>query len=110
MTAWIAAALALPGLVALSLAMERHQEQVFGRTLSARATWAARLAGVALLASSLAICALHWQASVAVAAFLSVLSGAALAVGLGLSYLPRRMPGLALGVLVAGLAAIVLHH
>jgi hypothetical protein len=108
MNAWIAGALALPAFTALSLAMERHQEQVFGRTLARRASRSWRVAGVALLALSLACCAAaDWSGAVAVTAWLGLLSFAALLTGWMLAYLPRqllRLAGAALGM--AALIAI----
>jgi len=108
MNAWIAGALALPAFAALSLAMERHQEQVFGRTLARRASRSWRAGGVALLALSLACCAAAgWSGAVAVTAWMGLLTFGALLTGWMLAYLPRqllRVAGAALGV--ATLAAI----
>ncbi|MFT3721491.1 DUF3325 domain-containing protein [Pseudorhodoferax sp.] len=105
MTAWIAWAFGLPGFAALSLAMERHQLQVFDRPLGRGAAWAARLAGIALLLVALAWCATAWHGAVAAVAWLGVLSFAALPVGLLLTYRPRRLPLLAAVVLAAGVLA-----
>ncbi|MCD2511881.1 DUF3325 domain-containing protein [Comamonas endophytica] len=92
MSAWIAGALALPAFTALSLAMERHQEQVFGRALVLRASVIWRLAGIALLSLSLACClAAGWSGAVAVTAWLGMLSFAALLTGWMLSYMPRHL-------------------
>lgn len=102
MSAWIAVALALPAFTALSLAMERHQEQIFGRALAMDASVAWRLIGIALLALSLASCATAgWSGAVAVTAWIGVLTFGALLTGWMLTYVPRhlmRIAGVSLGV------------
>lgn len=95
MTTWIAWLLAFPAFAALSLAMDAHHERVLGTTVLPRAQWLWRSAGVALLLASLAICWRHWSASVAVAAWLGVLTLAALAVVLLLTYAAPRLRWLA---------------
>lgn len=107
MSAWIPVALALPAFTALSLAMERHQEQVFGRALAVDASVAWRLIGIALLALALASCVLSgWSGAVAVTAWIGVLTFGALMTGWLLTYAPRhllRIAGASLGA-----AALVL--
>lgn len=102
MNAWIAMALALPAFTALSLAMERHQEQVLGRTLAVGANVAWRLVGIALLVLSLARCvASGWSGAVAATAWIGVLTFGALLTGWMLTYAPRQLPrvaGLSLGL------------
>lgn len=109
MSAWIAGALALPAFTALSLAMERHQDQVFGRTLATKASVAWRLAGIALLSLSLAAClASGWSGAVAATAWFGVLTVGAILTGWILAYVPRhllRMAGASLAV--AALALVV---
>lgn len=109
MSAWIPVALALPAFTSLSLAMERHQEQVFGRALAERASVAWRMSGIALLALSLASCVLSgWSGAVAVTAFIGVLTFAALATGWLLTYAPRqllRIAGASLGGAALAFAA-----
>lgn len=109
MTAWMAWAISLPGFAALSLAMERHQQQVLGRALGPRATLALRAVGLVLLALALAVCGLQWRWPVATVAWLGVLSFAAVAVGLMLSYRPRGLPPLALGCAAIGATAWLLR-
>ena len=104
MSAWIAFGLGLPAFAALSFAMERHQEQAFGRPLAPRAGHAWRIAGVLLLGLSLAVCVAQWQWSVGIAAWLGVLSLAAVSVGLTLTYGPRRLVPLGAVALAAGAA------
>ena len=106
MSAWIAGALALPAFTALSLAMERHQDQVLGRTLPMNATLTWRLAGTALLGLSLASClASGWSAAVATAAWFGVLSASAMLTGALLTYVPRHLPRLAGASLAVGALA-----
>ena len=96
MSAWIAGALALPAFTALSLAMERHQEQVLGRTLPVNATLTWRLAGMALLGLSLSSClASGWSVAVATAAWFGVLTASAMLTGALLTYVPRHLLRLA---------------
>ncbi len=108
MNTWIALALGLLGFSALSLAMERHQEQVCGRALHRRAALAWRMAGALLLALSLGVCAAAWDWSVAIAAWLGLLTFAALAVGLTLAYAPRWLPPLGGMTLTASAVAWML--
>ncbi|MDA7417421.1 DUF3325 domain-containing protein [Xenophilus arseniciresistens] len=51
----IAALMCVPGFAALALAMERHQEDVFGAALAAGRTRALRVAGWALLLLALVL-------------------------------------------------------
>ena len=55
MSAWIAVALALPAFTALSLAMERHQEDLFGRPMVPATARSLRIAGWATLLLALAV-------------------------------------------------------
>ena len=106
MSAWIAGALALPAFCALSLAMERHQDQVFGRALEIKTSIIWRLAGLALLGLSLASClASGWGAAVATAAWFGVLSASAILTGALLTYVPRHLLRLAGASLAVGALA-----
>ena len=108
MSALTAAALGFIGLAALASVMDRHQDTLFGRALPATARALLRLGGAACIVAALAACWLAWSPSVAIAAWLGVLTLAASAVGLTLSYAPARMPwacGLALLALSAGVAS-----
>lgn len=107
MSAWIAGALALPAFIALSLAMDRHQDQVFGRALPVNTTVAWHLTGVALLGLSLASClASGWSGAVAVTAWVGLLTLAAMVTGWTLAYAPRhllRLAGASLAAAALGL-------
>lgn len=109
MSAWIPVALALPAFTSLSLAMERHQEQVFGRALAVEASVAWRLIGIALLALSLASSMVSgWSGAVAFTAWIGVMTFGALITGWLLTYAPRhllRVAGVSLGA--AALAFMV---
>lgn len=105
MSAWIALGLGLPAFVALSMAMARHQEQVFGRELSLSAGRRWRIAGVLLLSAALTVCVARWQWSVGIAAWLGALTFAAVTVGLVLTYRPDRLLPLGGGALAIGVAA-----
>ncbi|MBN9324326.1 MAG: DUF3325 family protein, partial [Delftia acidovorans] len=67
-----------------------------------------RLAGYALLALSLAPCLLRWNASVALAAWLGLLTFAALALGLLLTYAPKFARRVAIVAAAAGLGTWLL--
>lgn len=94
MNAWMAGLLAVPAFAALSQAMERHHSQP-GAALPASAAWGWRALGTALLLAALWVCLQRWGTSVAVAAWLGVLTPAALAVALVLTYAPRQVRVLA---------------
>jgi hypothetical protein len=86
---------AYAGMAALSLAMDRHAEQVHGR--SPRAAWrgALRLLGALLLALAAVPCVRAWGASVGVVVWLGLLSAGALLLVLLLPYAPRAVRPLA---------------
>lgn len=91
MNTWIALLWGVPAFAALSLAMERHHEQMLGKELGIRGMWLWRAVGTALLLGSLLVCLHGWGLSVAVAAWLGVLTFAALFTGLMLTYAPRQL-------------------
>src|SRR2546427_8316576 len=68
-----------PGFAVIAASMDRHQDQLGTEGLAPARLKAWRLAGYALLALSLAPCLLRWNASVALAAWLGLLTFAALA-------------------------------
>lgn len=101
---------AYAGMAALSLAMDRHAEQVHGR--GPRAAWRVglRLLGALLLALAAAPCVEAWGASVGVVVWLGLLSAGALLLVLLLPYAPRAVRPLAwvcVAVLVAVGAAVL---
>jgi hypothetical protein len=108
MTAWIAWLLALPAFAALSLAMERHHEQVCGAPVSRRSPWGWRAVGVVLLVASLAVCLHTWGTSVAIAAWLGLLTLAALPVVLVITYAARRLRWVAGVSLLLGVLGLLM--
>lgn len=91
--------LSFGGFAALSLAMDRHQEEVLGRALAGLHNHALQAAGTGLLVLALLACMVGKTASVAATDWLGLLTLAALAVAALLSYVPRALPpaaGLAL--------------
>ena len=90
-TALMALLLNLTGFAALSLAMDRHQEQVLGRTLTRLPNHGLQAAGTAFLLSALAACMVGQTRSVAAIVWLGLLTFAALSVAALLSYHPRAL-------------------
>ncbi|WP_374655616.1 DUF3325 domain-containing protein [Dongia sp.] len=86
----LALALAAAGFLALALAMRRHAGQVFGTHPAPARDRAMRVLGIFLLSLSLAGCLAAWPMKIALAAWLGILTPAALAAILVLSHLIRR--------------------
>ncbi len=84
-------ALALAGMAALALAIDRHHGQ-----LSRRRAVLLQVAGVLLLAAAVVPCVQAWGGTVGTVAWLGCLSAGALAVTWGLSVSPRTVAWLAL--------------
>lgn len=100
--------LAFAGFAVVAASMDRHQDQLGTEGLTPARLKAWRLAGYALLALSLAPCLLRWNASVAVAAWLGLLTFAALALGLLLTYAPQFARRVAIVAAAAGLGTWLL--
>ncbi|MDP3169417.1 MAG: DUF3325 domain-containing protein [Polaromonas sp.] len=108
-TAWCTA---FSGFAALSLAMDRHHEDSYGRGMSpgVRRPWL-RLAGTVALLLSLAACLVIQGPTQGWVLWLGVLTAGALVLVVVLSYVPRRAASLAavagmLGALAAWLALL----
>ena len=93
------------GFAALSLAMDRHQEDVLGRALASPPNHLLRAAGTGLLMLALLACMVGKTASVAATDWLGLLTFAALAVAALLSYFPRALPPAAGAALLVAAAA-----
>lgn len=87
--AFAAIFLAFAAFTVIAASMDRHQDQLGTEQLLPARLQAWRWAGFALLAVSLAPCLLRWGPSVAVAAWLGLLTFAALALALLLTYAPQ---------------------
>lgn len=109
MDIWISLALAFSAFVALAVGMTRHQEDLTGRTLSAAATMAWRLAGIAGLGLALGACLQTWSVSVGVAAWVGLLTFAALLVGGLLTYASQWVMRLAAASAAGSVLAWLLH-
>ena len=109
MNVWIAWLLAVPAFAALSQAMERHGAQDDGCLPPARIVWRWRVAGVVLLLEALAVCLHSWGTSVAVAAWIGVLTFAALAVGLMLTYAENHLRTAACSSLVLAIVVMMVN-
>lgn len=84
-------ALCYAGLSALSLAMNRHHQQVLKQAPSQRRTHGLRSTGWALLVLSLVGCMMGWGASVGAVVWFGVVSAAAPVVVLLLPYAPETV-------------------
>ncbi|GGY10884.1 DUF3325 family protein [Massilia dura] len=105
MNALIVFALSYAAMAAVSLSMERHQQQVAGRPFAGMAL---RLGGWVLLAVSLAPAIAAWGTSVGILAWLGFLTFAALATGLQMTYAPRPVRWTAPTVALLGAMAWML--
>ncbi|HWK50367.1 MAG TPA: DUF3325 domain-containing protein [Steroidobacter sp.] len=83
------------GFIALSLAMNRHYQQVAGQPLERSTQVALRVAGSVLLAAGMFICIGGWGTSVGIALWCGVLSMAALLQVLLLTYRPTLLTSVA---------------
>ncbi|GGY44358.1 DUF3325 domain-containing protein [Pseudoduganella albidiflava] len=86
MNALVVLALSYAAMAAVSLSMERHQEQVYGKAFPAMPL---RLGGWALLAVALVPAVAAWGTSVGILAWLGFLTFGALGIGLQMTYAPR---------------------
>ncbi|MYM71945.1 DUF3325 family protein [Duganella sp. FT134W] len=99
-----ALALCFAGMVALSLAIDRHHKQVYGADAPPRKRYLLRVGGTLLLALAIAPCLLLWGSGAGLVAWVGMLTvGALLAAGL-LPYWPARVAPLAA---VAGALGLV---
>ena len=99
--------LAFAAFAAIAASMERHADDLLpkpGRPMA----W--RVGGYTLLAASLLPCLARWNTSVALAAWLGLLTFAALALGLLFTYAPQAARRLAPAAGVAGALAAVLFQ
>ena len=96
------------GMASLSLAMDRHHGQVFGRDAAPSVRRALQLAGSVLLALAIWPCVAGWSATVGVVAWLGFLSAGARAVALLLPYAPQLLFRSSLLAAVAALAGLVI--
>ena len=96
------------GMASLSLAMDRHHGQVFGRDAAPSVRRALQLAGGVLLALAIWPCVAGWSATVGVVAWLGLLSAGALGVALLLPYAPKLLFRSSLLAAVAALAGLVI--
>lgn len=102
----IAFGLTYGAFTALSLAMDRHQRDVFGRKLPAGRTRALRLLGWAALPVSLAPCILAQGWAIGPVLWCGLLSLAAGLLVLLIPYAPRTVP--VLGALLPAMALLAL--
>ena len=107
--ALVALLLSFSAFATLGVAMERHQEEVLGRTLTRTANQGLRAAGTALLTLALAACMVGQTGSVAAVVWLGLLTFAALPVATLLSYSPRiLLPASGIALLIAATMALTL--
>ena len=103
-----AQALAFAAFAVVAVSMDRHQVDLLSAghaALMPRAALGWRAGGFALLALSLWPCLLRWSPTIAVTAWLGLLSFGGLALAALLSYWPRAVSWLAPAAAALGLAA-----
>lgn len=101
----VALALSYAGMAGLSLAMDRHYEQVCGQgTVPPRRRRLLRAAGSALLALALLACTGAWGATVGFTAWWGFLTAGGVLVAWLMAYRPRQAAASAGVALVLGLA------
>jgi len=88
MMAVLAFVLMLMGFIAIAATMSRHRQPLGSEKLSPAQLLRWRIIGYLLLAASLAPCLLHWNLSIALALWCGLLTPAAVALGLWLTYAP----------------------
>ena len=101
--------LSYAGMASLSLAMDRHHGQVWGRDAAPNVRRALQLAGTILLALAIWPCVAGWSATVGVVAWLGFIGAGALLVALLLPYAPRLLLRSSLLAAVAALAGLVMY-
>ncbi|WP_219115513.1 DUF3325 domain-containing protein [Janthinobacterium sp. UMAB-56] len=99
--------LSYAGMASLSLAMDRHHGQVWGRDAAPNVRRVLQLAGAMLLALAIWPCVAGWSVSVGVVAWLGFIGAGALLVALLLPYAPRLLLRSSLLAAVAALAGLV---
>ncbi|SOZ09396.1 DUF3325 domain-containing protein [Cupriavidus taiwanensis] len=106
MNALAAFALSLAGFAALALSLERHHADIHGRgSMPARGAVARlRLAGAVALALAWALHVAAQGGPLGTVAWVGTLTASAIAVALGLSYVPRAVQRLLPGMALVGLA------
>ncbi|MGK5020123.1 DUF3325 domain-containing protein [Janthinobacterium sp. LB2P10] len=99
--------LSYAGMASLSLAMDRHHGQVWGRDAAPKVRRVLQLTGALLLALAIWPCVAGWSATVGLVAWLGCIGAGALLVALLLPYAPRLLLRSSLLAAVAALAALV---
>ena len=109
LASFAAFALCFAGMAALSLAMDRHFEQVTGASEPRRnQRWALRGLGAVLLALSVWPCIAAWGVGVGLTAWCGWLTAGAMAVAWTMPYIPRWTAGAAAFSGVGALLALAL--
>jgi hypothetical protein len=103
----IATAFGYSGFLCLALAMNRHHQALLGQRPSGARKRLFQLLGTGALIASAVLCFTRWHGGIAFSAWLGVLTIAALAVAITLTYSPR-VRSLPFGVAPAGLAFAVI--
>ncbi|MNR82251.1 hypothetical protein D3C72_130070 [compost metagenome] len=103
-------ALLFAGMAGLSLAMDRHYEQLTQqREVPARRRLQLRSIGWLLLLLSLTACLQVWSVGIGLALWFGLLTLAALAVACSLTYVPKLTVALTLVAIPLGLLGLGLH-
>lgn len=94
--------LGMASMATLSMAMERHHEQIWGKAvLAATRVWVLRAIGWGLMLLAAVLAVRLQGATIGLTYWLMEISLAAVCIGLLLSYAPRVVPWLAAAALLA---------
>ena len=92
LTHLVALLLSLAGFFCLAAVMDRHADELLGRAASRRDHWRWRGAGITLLVLALALCIRAEGTSIGIAAWLGLMTPAAMLVGLWFTRRAQRKP------------------
>lgn len=95
------------GFIGLASAMQKHQKQIFGQTLSTKHNKIASMVGWGFLSLGLILCMSKGQVSNMMSYWVGVLTFAALFVALCLTYFESKMKKIILGVSFIGFISMI---
>lgn len=97
------------GFIALASSMNKHQKQIYGKTLDANKTRLAQILGWVLLLIAFIACISKAQLSNMISYWIGVLTFSALFVGLCLSYFETQIKKIAIACIGIALISLVVY-